>query len=718
VTAVAAGTAGAQPRASLLLDRALAAMPLLLVFTWLAAFYAWQAWGVASPWLLPDELEHTQLARSLAETGETARRGVPHPMSSLYIALTAPAWLLSSNEAAYEAAKYIGAVVMSLAIFPAYGLARLIAGPRASLFAAAATGAIPAFMYTGLLLEEPLAYPYATLCLFVFARALALPTFRWAVAALLVAAVAPLVRPQLAILPLVLALAAVLVGAGTSYGRRVRARLSGWDKAGIALLGLGLVIVANEAMSHRSEPWQQTTRYWKHRMVDFAFDAGGALAIGIGVLPVVAGLALLGTVAVRRQDRRLVAFAAVGASTIAVFGFYTGLKAAWLSTQVYSRTPERNLIYLAPIFFAATAFWMSRGRLPMLAVVPAALFTGFLLLTTPYELGYPYFEAPGFSILALANRELAWGPPTLQRALVIALVVSVGLLAAGRLLFRRSRAMAALATATALLVVAWNVTGQATASAGSRVQGSFLLSGYTMPVDWVDRATGGAAAIYLGQQIEDPNQIHLLEFWNRSIQGMWSIDGTARGPGPTLTPDLAAASGELWPDPGVDYVVAEASIDLVGDVVAERPGLRVYRVDHPLRLQHAVAGIFADGWAQPRSSYTQYATPDDRNGTIAVALARLGCGNPTVRGTAHVTVGPTIVGPDHQPAIGRVTAERQVPIACGEQKEVRLETPPPPFRVEVVVDPPFVPSVADPGRSTDPRLLGAQIAYSFVPAGT
>ena len=61
------------------------------------------------------------------------------------------------------------------------------------------------------------------------------------------------------------------------------------------------------------------------------------------------------------------------------------------------------------------------------------------------------------------------------------------------------------------------------------------------PWDWLDRATGGRTVVTLGQQITDPTGIWLIEFWNRSVQKIWSTDGSAPGPGPTLTPDLATA---------------------------------------------------------------------------------------------------------------------------------------------------------------------------------
>ena len=48
--------------------------------------------------------------------------------------------------------------------------------------------------------------------------------------------------------------------------------------------------------------------------------------------------------------------------------------------------------------------------------------------------------------------------------------------------------------------------------------------------------TGRRIDVYLGQQMSDQNGEWLLEFWNRSLKAVWSLDGTAQGPGPFLTP--------------------------------------------------------------------------------------------------------------------------------------------------------------------------------------
>ena len=218
VTTVAARRDGA--RATTALARLTGAIPVLTVFVWLTLIYAWQAVLVETPWLFTDELELTQLARSIADVGQPMRRDQEYWFAPLSAILTSPAWLLDGARASYDAMKYIDVVLMTAAIFPAYGLARFVASPRAALFAATGSVCIPAFMYSALLLEEPLAYAWSTLALFLIVRALAVRTPRAVVLAGVVALAAPLARTQLAVLPAIFALSALWLAWTSETGRR------------------------------------------------------------------------------------------------------------------------------------------------------------------------------------------------------------------------------------------------------------------------------------------------------------------------------------------------------------------------------------------------------------------------------------------------------------------------------------------------------------------
>ena len=76
------------PRDRTLADRLLAAVPLASIYLWLCIVYVFEAWRHVTPWLFTDELEMTQISRSIAATGHAARRGEPYSLHSLYPVLT------------------------------------------------------------------------------------------------------------------------------------------------------------------------------------------------------------------------------------------------------------------------------------------------------------------------------------------------------------------------------------------------------------------------------------------------------------------------------------------------------------------------------------------------------------------------------------------------------------------------------------------------------
>ena len=89
------------------------AVPLASAYLWLSLLYVVEAWKHVTPWLFTDELEFTQLSRSIAATGHAARRGEPHSFRSLYTVVTAPFWLIDNTQTAYDAIKYFDVLVMA-----------------------------------------------------------------------------------------------------------------------------------------------------------------------------------------------------------------------------------------------------------------------------------------------------------------------------------------------------------------------------------------------------------------------------------------------------------------------------------------------------------------------------------------------------------------------------------------------------------------------------
>ncbi len=144
------------------------------------------------------------------------------------------------------------------------------------------------------------------------------------------------------------------------------------------------------------------------------------------------------------------------------------------------------------------------------------------------EVGAPYFEAPGLAILTLVNRNFIWTVQDVHLMLLVAGAVSLVLL-----LLRRRRGVA---LAAVVLAGAWMLTGEIYATISDNDEANKFAATLPPPRSWVDAATGGAGVTYLGEAIANPNPLWLTEFWNRSLNHVASLDGTAPGPGPATAP--------------------------------------------------------------------------------------------------------------------------------------------------------------------------------------
>jgi hypothetical protein len=260
------------------------------------------------------------------------------------------------------------------------------------------------------------------------------------------------------------------------------------------------------------------------------------------------------------------------------------------------------------------------------------------------------------------------------------------------------------------------MTTQVYAAEGERILSTQIDSNFPRPYDWVDEATGGGAGVIHGQQIADGTNIWVTEFFNRSIRHMWSLDGSAKNVGgPILTPDLDATAGTLTPAPDTEYALALDGTELAAPVVDRRKGATLYRLDgRPMRLAASVTGLYGDGWMADEASYTRYDVSRDGPGLAFVKLKRENWCPHDVPGNATIRIGPVAIGPDRQPTIREVTqVKRGVLHACEDDGFV-LSTPAEPWRIEITIDPTFVPNELDPSRS-DRRELGAQVEVGFRP---
>jgi hypothetical protein len=693
------------------------ALPLLAVYLILVSLYVWQASQRETITLFSDEIEFTQISRSIAETGDAALRGGdPAPGASLYQYLAAPAWWLDDTSAAYQAIKVLGVLLMTAAVVPAYLLARIVVSRPYALFAATATVAAPALSYSPFLVEEPMAYPASALALYAIARAGLAPAPLRVLLAVGACVVGVLVRSQLAVLFVVLGLVLLARAWRSERLRRWRTTWSTGDWVGLAVLSLGAAAVLSAAIGRRSFTWYVATAFYKDRMLEYGLWAAGALAIGIGVVPFVAGLAALVQSRDGRDERRAT-FVVLSASTLLVFGFYTAVKTAYLSTTFAVVIAERNLIYVLPVLFAGTALVLEQRRPSIPATVAATAFAVYLVATNPLSLNaYPNYEAHGLSIVAFANRIMKWPEATIETALVV--VALAGGIALATLAARPPRrAMHAVVGAIAVFSLSWALTAEVYAARGERHESDRLYAALVHPADWVDRATGGAPTLLVGQGLTDPIPIWQLEFWNRSITWLWGMDGSAPGPGARATPNLVAADGTHDPvELGAAYALAVNGVEINAPQVTKAGGAVLFHTARrPVRLKQTTTGIAPDGWMSRNATYTRYAVESDPRGFVKVGLSRRGACFPQLE-PARVTarIGPVEVDRNDQPGIAEVTARRSTEVPACADSAILLPAPTRPWRVEVELDGTFVPRELDSNLG-DARELGAVVSFQLVP---
>jgi hypothetical protein len=592
-----------------------------------------------APWIFQDELLYSELAKSFAATGHFAIRESPGAggFGVVYPALISPAWALFRKvPAAYDAAKAINAVIMSLAAVPVYLLARRLAGRALALAAAVLTLALPGMAYTSTIMTENAFFPVFLFWVLALALTLERPTTVRQVAVVALTFVAYLTRNQAAVLVPALVTAIVLVilleawdddrGFVVAVARRASGFTVTWVvlAAGVggylafevgsrgktvssALLGGYSVLTESSYSVHETARW-------------FLYHTG-ELDLAVGVLPFAAFIVLV-VAAVRRRppSREARIFAAVALSV----SVWLVLEVAAFATTGYGhQIQERNLFYLEPLYLIALVAWAG-GALPWSRTLTGA--GAIVAAALPGVVPYSSFLGPN----EVAN---AFGLLPLWRAVDrgdiaashLTEVVVLASLAAGLLFLLLPRRLALVAPAVVLLYLA-----AANSPVVGKVRETSIESRYggvQAPRDWIDRAVGATkprvAAIWTGAPGLNFVALWDNEFFNRSVGPVYNLHGPPDGlPQQTITIDPKNAvardpSGKVVSAP---YVLTDRSLKVAGQVIASDPGIGMdlYRVGGPIRLiVREFDGVYPDTWSAPAVAYTRYPCV---SGTLSVVL--------------------------------------------------------------------------------------------------
>ena len=615
---------------------------------------------ISTPWIMVDELLYSELAKSVAERGEFLIRELPYgQLSILYPVLIAPAWLADSMSTTYDLAKVINAVLMSLAAVPVYLWARRLVSPVFSLVAAGLVLLLPAYVYTGTLMTENAFFPAFVLASYAFALALERPTLLTQGVALVAAMVASAVRVQGVVLFAIL-IAAVVVkvlldrrATATQLRTLVRPHLPllaalfvlagayvAWKLVQGADLasGLGAYSGVGSVEYSEAEAARWVVRHWAE------------LGLAVGVAPLAALIVLAGlSVRTGLPGPAERAFVAVAVSAVTLLVLEVGVFASRFALRI----EERNMIHVAPVLILALVLWIARGlpRPPVLAAF-AALGSAALLLAIPLgAVLNPSILSDTFALIPLlrVDQSLPGGVDNVR----IAMVAGGFAAAAAFLLLPRRVGRVGLPVAlAAYFLVATNSVSGALADYSRN-----LRTLVPPEASWVDERVGADADVpYLFGGTIDPFReavaLWQLEFWNRSVGGVYSL-GVANPAGiPQLDASLDRATrhDRLGPARARAGAVRARSRRCSTWPAARSPttpNACSTQVDDPLRVESTIAGVYADGWMGADATYDRYDGPP---GTLVVSLSRKNWDETDKPGSVRIEVGPLEVGDDGLPS--------------------------------------------------------------------
>ena len=671
------------------------------------AVRAWLARGMLGPFIMVDELIYSELARSLADSGELLVRDVSSPgYGIVYPALISPAYAVFEGLTdAYAVVKTLNALVMSLAAIPAYLLARRVVGARFSLLAAVLAVSLPSLVYTGSVMTENAFYPVFLVCALLLTLVLERPTTARQVALLIAVGVAAATRVQAVVLVPALLTAPLLLVLFRGEGLRVALRpfrglygvvLGAGALALVAQLARGRslsdLLGAYSIVGESDYELGEVLRYLLYHVAE--------LDLYLGVLPVAATIVLVGRS--RSLDRPLQALLA----TALAMTFWLVLVVSAFASVFAQRIQERNLFVVVPLFLVLLLAWVDRGApRPRVLALSAAAVAAALVLLIPFErfidtsaLSDTLMLLPWWSVQDHVGlewvAELAFGLAFVLAALFVVLPRRYAL----------ALPLVVLAYYAAVFHPIWGGEhGVKQASAGAVFQG---IRG--VPRDWIDAALpdeARAAVLWTGRA--DRFTVNQNEFFNRTVGSVFYLrQPTPGGVGETQVRTdprdgvVRLPGGEPF---AVEYLLTDGSVTPDGEVVARDDllGTTLWRVGGDVVSTTSVRGLYPnDSWSGATVTWKRRRC---RGGKLIVSLSS----DPSLFESSQTV---------HALVAGRRVAS----VRLGPNAQAKLRVPLEPGReacgVTFRVAPTAIPAEVLSG-TTDRRELGAHFnVFDYKPA--
>lgn len=514
-------------------------VPVVLAATVLlaTALHAVLAASSPSPWIVPDELIYSELAKSIAAGGLPAIRDeVSFAYGIGYPALLAPVWAVFNDvTTAYAVAKALNALILSLTAVPAYFLARRFVAEAPALIVAALSVAVPSMLYAGTLMTEVALYPAFVLALLGMSVALERPTLATQAGALGAIALASAIKMLAVVLVLAYVAGIVLYHwlnkrEDETWPGRLNDYAPTWTiLAGVVITGLTTGVVLGQSPLSLLGAYAVilgnidvlTVPWWA--LLHLAeFD------LYVAVIPFAATALVVLTGCRRGATRQSRLFASLVMPATAVLLFTVAAYASpphggaegYLSSV--ARLHERATFVLAPLFLIGLMAWLGQRTLSSRAAVRAACVASAAL---PGAI--PADQLGGnvtFQTLALvpwASFDVRWPLGVLVFASVLALVTFLGATS-------RVRAVSVVTVVATVFVSVSAVVHSSMVSASNWTR---THASGTTP-DWIDRTARDAPVSVLWAEMEgvsfvDPAPRHRIvwlgEFFNRSVGPVYEL---------------------------------------------------------------------------------------------------------------------------------------------------------------------------------------------------
>ena len=338
-----------------------------------------------SPWIIPDELIYSELAKSLGSGQLPSIRGdVSFDYGLGYPLVLAPVWALSDDVGtAYSVAKALNALVMSSAAVPTYFLARRFVSHGYALVAAALAVSVPSLLYSGTLMTEVALYPAFLLALLAMCFAMERATVGAQLLALGAILLACSVKTISVVLLLAYPLSIVLLASLDARGRTwLRRFLPTWVSLGTLVL---FAAVAAVVAGHRPYAvlggYSSVVEHMRPTAVPgWILAHAGELSLAAAVIPVAASIvvAVRGCRRAATVNERLFIALLVPVSVCWLIAVGAFASVPFLTSFEYpenvQRLQGRSTFMLAPLFFIGFAMWLAdrRGGRTVLVVAAAS----------------------------------------------------------------------------------------------------------------------------------------------------------------------------------------------------------------------------------------------------------------------------------------------------------------------------------------------------------